>query len=72
MKPTLKGGLDKISGQDLTKGEKPILGVAMKTYIRDVDTKKEREARLTYRVHANMSHWEGVQKKKKLSEPWCE
>jgi len=26
---------------------------------------------LTDRVHANMSHWEGVQKKK-LSEPWCE
>ena len=29
-------------------------------------------ALLTDRVHANMSHWEGVQKKKKLSEPWCE
>ena len=49
-----------------------MLGVAMKSYIRDVDTKKEREARLTDRVHANMSQWEGVQQKKKLSEPWCE
>ena len=29
-------------------------------------------ALLTDRAHANMSHWEGVQKKKKLSEPWCE
>ena len=31
--------------QDLTKGEKPMLGVAMKTYTRAVDTKKEREWR---------------------------
>ena len=29
-------------------------------------------ALLTDRVHSNMSHWEGAQKKKKLSEPWCE
>jgi len=50
----------------------PMLGVSMKTYIRAVDTKKEREAQLIDRVHANMSQWEGVQKKKKLSEPWCE
>ena len=49
-----------------------MLGVAMKTYIRVVDTKKEREAQLIDQVHANMSHLEGVQKKKKLSEPWCE
>ena len=49
-----------------------MLGVAMKTYTRAVDTKKEREALLTDKVHANMSHWEGVQEKKKLSEPWCE
>ena len=49
-----------------------MLGVAMKTYIRAVDTKKEREAQLIDRVHANMYQWEGVQKKKKLSEPWCE
>jgi len=49
-----------------------MLGVAMKTYKRDVDTKKEREARLTDRVQANMSQWEGVQQKKNLSEPWCE
>jgi len=31
--------------QDLTKGAEPMLGVAMKTYIRDVDTKKKRERR---------------------------
>ena len=49
-----------------------MLGVAMKTYKRDVDTKKERKARLTDRVQANMSQWEGVQQKKNLSEPWCE
>jgi len=50
-----------------------MLGVAMKTYIRAVDTKKEREAQLIDRVHANMSHWEGVnKKKKKISEPCCE
>ena len=49
-----------------------MLGVAMKTYTRAVDTKKEREAQLIDRVHANMSQWEGVQKKKKPSEPWCE
>jgi len=49
-----------------------MFGVAMKTYIRDVDTKKKSERRLTDRVHANMSQWEGVQQKKKLSEPWCE
>ena len=49
-----------------------MLGVAIKTYIRDVKTKKEREAQLTDRVHANMSQWGGVQQKKKLSEPWCE
>ena len=48
-----------------------MLGVAMKTYIRDVKTKKEREAQLTDRVHANMSQGEGVNKKKELSEPWC-
>ena len=42
MKPTLKGGLDKISGQELTKGAEPMLGVSMKTYIRDVDTKKKK------------------------------
>ena len=57
--------------KNLLKEREPMLGVAMKTYIRDVKTKKEREAQLTDRVHANMSHWEGVQKKK-LSEPWCE
>ena len=47
-----------------------MLGVAMKTYIRAVDTKKEREALLTDRVNANMSQWKGV--KERLSESWCE
>ena len=70
MKPTLKGGLDKISGQELTKGAELMLGVSMKTYIRAVDTKKEREAQLIDRVHANMSERKGVKKKKKRSELW--
>ena len=43
MKPTLKGGLDKISGQELTKGAEHMLRVSMKTYTRAVDTKKKRE-----------------------------
>ena len=46
-----------------------MLGVAMKTYIRAGDTKKEREAQLIDRVHANMSERKGV-KKKKRSELW--
>jgi len=45
-----------------------MLGVSMKTYIRAVDTKKEREAQLIDRVHANMSERKGVKKKKKRSE----
>ena len=49
-----------------------MLGVSIKTYIRAVDTTKEREAQLIDRVHANMSERKGVQKKKKLSESWCE
>ena len=51
-----------------------MLRVSMKTYTRAVDTKKkrEREALLTDRVNTNMSEWKGVNKKKELSEPWCE
>ena len=33
------------AGQELTKGAELMLGVSRKTYIRDVDTKKEREWR---------------------------
>ena len=47
-----------------------MVGVAMKTYIRAGDTKKEREAQLIDRVHANMSERKGVKKKKKRSELW--
>jgi len=47
-----------------------MLGVAMKTYIRDIDMKEKRVALLTDRVNTNLSQWKEV-KKKKLSEPWC-
>ena len=43
-----KGGLGKISGQELTKGAELMLGVSMKTYIRDVDTIR-RERGVAYR-----------------------
>ena len=36
------------AGQELTKGAEPMLGVSMKTYIRDVDTKRKRERRTGY------------------------
>ena len=49
-----------------------MLGVSMKTYIRAVNTKKEKEAQLIDRVHANRSELKGVNTKKELSEPWCE
>ena len=57
--------------KNLLKEREPMLGVATKTYIRDVKTRREIEAQLTDRVHANMSQGEGVNKKKELSEPWC-
>ena len=57
-------------GKNLLKGRESMLGESMKTYIRAVDTKKEREALLTDRVNANMSQWKGV--KERHSEPWCE
>ena len=47
-----------------------MLGVAMKTYVRAVDTKKKREALLTDRVNANMSQYTGD--KERHSELWCE
>ena len=40
-----------------------MLGLSMKTYIRAGDTKKEREAQLIDRVHANRSELKGVNKK---------
>ena len=33
------------AGQERTKGAEPMFGVTMKTYIRDVDTKKKSERR---------------------------